>query len=65
MVEIPAGLFLMGSERNVLKPDEQPAHRVELKRFYAGRYEVTFAEYDLFAQATGHTLPRYIFWYTV
>jgi len=57
MVEIPAGQFLMGSDRNVLKQDEQPVHRVELKRFYAGRYEVTFEEYDFFAQATGRTLP--------
>ncbi len=57
MVEIPAGRFLMGSEYNMLKPDEQPIHRVELKRFYAGRYEVTFEEYDRFARATGRALP--------
>jgi len=57
MVEIPAGSFLMGSDRNTLKQDERPVHRVELKRYYAGRYEVTFKEYDRFAAATGRTLP--------
>jgi len=58
MVEIPAGRFLMGSDRSTLKQDERPLHRVELKRFYAGRDEVTFDEYDRFAKATGRTLPN-------
>ncbi len=57
MVEIPAGRFLMGSNHNALKQDERPLHRVELRRYYAARYETTFEEYDRFAQATGRTLP--------
>ncbi len=58
MVEIPAGRFLMGSNHNILKQDEQPLHRVELRRYYIARYETTFEEYDRFAQATGRALPN-------
>ncbi|MCF6356017.1 MAG: SUMF1/EgtB/PvdO family nonheme iron enzyme [Candidatus Polarisedimenticolaceae bacterium] len=57
MAEIPAGRFLMGSNHNALKQDERPLHRVELRRYYAARYETTFEEYDRFAQATGRRLP--------
>lgn len=37
--------------------DEGPMHQVNIKRFALGRYEVTFAEYDAFALATGRKLP--------
>lgn len=48
MVAIPAGEFLMGSpeaeqERHA---DEGPQHRVELKGFWLGKYEVSFDEWD-------------------
>jgi formylglycine-generating enzyme required for sulfatase activity len=44
MVVVPAGSFRMGSEE---ASDEQPIHNVTLKRpFAAGRFEVTFAEWD-------------------
>ncbi|MDJ0807623.1 MAG: SUMF1/EgtB/PvdO family nonheme iron enzyme [Gammaproteobacteria bacterium] len=37
---------------------ELPAHQVEIGRPFAmGRYEVTFEEYDRFAEATGQELP--------
>ena len=58
MVVIPAGQFLMGDmdEDAVLK--EKPAHEVRIaKPFAMGRYEVTFAEYDRYAQATGKEKP--------
>jgi formylglycine-generating enzyme required for sulfatase activity len=49
MVEVPEGEFLMGSpesERGRNK-DEGPQHRVALgKPFAAGKFEVTFAEWD-------------------
>lgn len=49
MIEIPAGCFEMGGK---VKDDEQPQHRVCLKRFAIGKYEVTFDQYDRFAEAT-------------
>ncbi|WP_133510059.1 formylglycine-generating enzyme family protein [Candidatus Thiosymbion oneisti] len=55
MVVIPGGSFQMGSpttepERS---DNEGPVHEVTLRPFAMGRTEVTFAEYDHFAAATG------------
>lgn len=57
MVEIGAATFAMGSSASSMEFDERPRHDVRLKRFAIGRYEVTFDEYDVFAQATGRRLP--------
>jgi len=49
MVVIPSGEFFMGSPKDEPKRanDEGPVHRVKFAdRFAAGRYEVTFAEWD-------------------
>ena len=54
---IPAGLFLMGDIQGEGHNDEQPVHKVFVERFAIGRYEVTFAEYDKFADATGRKKP--------
>ncbi len=54
MVVIPGGSFLMGSlagERGRVK-DEGPQHRVTVRRFAMGKYEVTFAQWDA-CQAAG------------
>ncbi|MDR2858021.1 MAG: formylglycine-generating enzyme family protein [Novosphingobium sp.] len=48
MVVIPAGTFMMGSpasERGRYG-DEGPQHQVRVPAFAAGKYEVTFAEWD-------------------
>ncbi len=37
--------------------DEQPVHEVSVERFAMSRYEVTFAEYDKFAETTGRKKP--------
>jgi formylglycine-generating enzyme required for sulfatase activity len=58
MVWIPAGTFRMGDIQGGGDDDEQPVHRVSVKKFAMGRYEVTFAEYDQFAQATGRNKPN-------
>jgi len=50
-VEIPAGWFLMGSNRH--RPDEAPARQVYLDAYYIGRYEVTNRQYDEYAAAVG------------
>jgi len=57
MVWIPAGSFRMGDIQGGGDDDEKPVHRVSVSRFAIGKYEVTFAEYDKFAQATGRKKP--------
>jgi formylglycine-generating enzyme required for sulfatase activity len=57
MVWIPAGTFRMGDIQGGGFENEKPVHSVSVSRFAMGRYEVTFAEYDKFAQATGREKP--------
>lgn len=57
MVKLTAGKYTMGSNRNQVSGNEWPAHTVEIKAFAISREEVTFDEYDHFAQATGRRLP--------
>jgi len=62
-VEIPAGVFAMGSDKTVdpLAFDNErwsPAQAlgaVDLPAYYIGRYEVTVAQFKAFADATGHS----------
>ena len=67
MVDIPAGSFMMGNINNFVPKDprlvkatesEQPVHKVEIKAFKLGKYEITFAQYDAFAEATGKAKPE-------
>jgi formylglycine-generating enzyme required for sulfatase activity len=48
MVRIPSGTFVMGSPPGEIgrRGDEGPQRRVSVRAFEAGRYEVTFAEWD-------------------
>ncbi|MEN8220784.1 MAG: SUMF1/EgtB/PvdO family nonheme iron enzyme [Pseudomonadota bacterium] len=58
MVWIAAGTFKMGDIQGGGDSDEKPVHKVSITRDFAmGRYEVTFAEYDKFAKATGREKP--------
>lgn len=57
MVYVPAGTFLMGDVFERENTDALPVHIVEVSAFYIGRYEITFEQYDAFAQATGRPLP--------
>jgi len=50
MVWIPAGRFRMGDIQGGGTYREQPVHWVTVKRFAMSRYEITFAEFDRFAQ---------------
>ncbi len=54
---IPAGSFQMGDIQGDGQNDELPVHWVSVNAFAMGRYEVTFAEYDKFADATGREKP--------
>jgi formylglycine-generating enzyme required for sulfatase activity len=70
MVLIPAGPFVMGSDKlpnkdestgvGTIKPwylDEHPEHKVDLPAYFIDRYETTAAQYRKFVAATGHTPP--------
>src|SRR5262245_34902496 len=61
LIAIPAGSYQMGTvageeEREGLsiqfRRRSEPRHKVEAKRFAAGKYEVTRGEYRQFAEAT-------------
>ena len=54
---IPTGDFNMGDIQGGGQPDERPVHRVSLKSFAMCRYEVTFEDYDRFAEATYRYKP--------
>ncbi|MDM8559459.1 SUMF1/EgtB/PvdO family nonheme iron enzyme [Candidatus Parabeggiatoa sp. HSG14] len=62
MVWIPAGTFKMGDIQAGGDSDEKPVHEVSVERFAMGRYEVTFAEYDKFAETTGKSKPSDAGW---
>ena len=56
--EIPAGGFLMGSDKKVDKfadDDEMPQHRVTLPAFKMSRYPITNAQYRAFVDDDGYT----------
>ena len=46
MVSIPGGSFRMGDLSGEGDDDELPVHRVTVKPFRLGKYEVTFAQWD-------------------
>ena len=52
MVWIPAGEFTMGSEWPDARPDERPAHRVQVDGFWIDASEVTNAQFREFVEAT-------------
>jgi len=55
MVSIPAGSFMMGSPEGESgrEKDEGPQRRVTVRAFAAGKYEVTWAEWDRCVAAGG------------
>ncbi len=56
MMALPGGSFRMGGS-GAFGADETPRHRVRVRPFAMSVYEITFAEYDRFAQATGRSKP--------
>lgn len=58
MVALPSGRFQMGDNHAMGDDNEQPLHAVTIEHPFAlSRYEVTFAQYDMFARATQRKLP--------
>lgn len=54
MVWIPGGRFTMGTDDAEAWPDERPAHAVEVSGFWMDEAEVTNAQFQRFAEATGY-----------
>lgn len=57
LIWIPGGEFVMGNEKG--KYDQRPAHRVKVRGFWLGKYEVTNEQYAKFLKATGYREPDY------
>lgn len=58
MIVVPAGRFIMGRISGSGDENETPKHQVSFARPFAlSRYEVTFEDYDRFADATGRAKP--------
>ncbi|MDF0673033.1 MAG: SUMF1/EgtB/PvdO family nonheme iron enzyme [Nitrospira sp.] len=57
MQPVAAGSFRQGDTQGRGSKDEKPVHKVEMKSFAMGKFEVTFDEYDHFALATGRLFP--------
>jgi len=59
MIQLPMGIFLMGSpEDEAGRSDNEHQHRVAIEQPFAiGKYQVTFEEYDRFAEVTGREKP--------
>lgn len=51
LVQIPAGEFVMGSDDGL--ENERPRRSARCEAFLISRYEVTWAQYDAFCDATG------------
>jgi len=56
-VEVPAGVFVMGSATG--RPDEAPPHAVTVRAFRLGRTPVTNAQYALFLEAGRGSTPQW------
>jgi len=62
MVWMPAGTFQVGNNdflnlKGEIINNQQPVYQVSVNNFAIGKYEVTFAEYDKFAEATDRKKP--------
>lgn len=54
MAWIPAGDFLMGSNSQLVKANERPAHKVHVDGFWMDKTDVTNAQFAKFVKATGY-----------
>lgn len=64
MLMIKGGAFVMGcnSAKQDCKDNALPLHKVILNDFYISKYEITYAQYDLFCKHTGHEKPLDFDW---
>ncbi|MBS0203606.1 MAG: formylglycine-generating enzyme family protein [Planctomycetes bacterium] len=54
MVLIPGGEYTIGTDSELGWPDEKPAHKVRVERFWIDITEVTNAQFAQFTEATGY-----------
>ena len=54
MVWIPGGEFTMGTNDQIGRPEEKPAHRVRVDGFWMDETDVTNAQFRKFVEATGY-----------
>lgn len=64
MVYVPADEFLMGSEKGVGDPDEEPAYLVKLAGFWIDRTEVTNEMYAKCVKESVCTKPKFSYSYS-
>jgi formylglycine-generating enzyme required for sulfatase activity len=57
MIDVPAGEFVMGTAPSAGFQNGYPPHAASVAAFRLGATEVTFAQFDAFARATGRALP--------
>ncbi len=58
MIKLSDGTFTMGAKASSPFQDELPPHEVRLQSFSISRFEITFEEFDAFAESTGLALPK-------
>ena len=54
-VEVPAGVFVMGSEYSIYTY-EKPRHPVDLPAYYIAKYPTTVAQFRVFVEESGYEL---------
>lgn len=57
MVRLPGATYMMGDTTGSGQANERPAHSVTLRPFAIGRFEVSFAEYEVYVRATDRARP--------
>jgi iron(II)-dependent oxidoreductase len=57
MIAIPAGSFIMGTNRRLSDVQDHPQHKVDLPAYKISKYPVTNAQYMRFVSDAGHRPP--------
>jgi formylglycine-generating enzyme required for sulfatase activity len=57
MILVAGNNYRMGGASSIIAADEVPRHEVTIQSLMVSVYEVTYAEYDRFASATGRSKP--------
>ncbi len=58
MIQVPRGVFKMGGSGASTSNNEAPKHKVSVRSFMISAFEITFAEYNRFAEDTRRSLPK-------